>query len=436
MARLIEVSKIRVQPKRQRLGRSQEQHQELLTSIAEGEAGLLHAPVLWVDGEGLPWLVAGEGRLNAVKEMYDLGMVLRYEGQPIPDGMIPYTLIGEVSPAGLYEAEYDENMRRAPLTMAEQVEATARLFELKQLIAEAKGEKPPTVADLSVELRGSSVGSAQDQTRKELIIARHLDDAEVRAAPSVREAFNIVKKKETRRKAVELAQSAGGQVMNGLIALKNMDCREWFKTAPEGEFDLVLCDPPYGMGADTFGQYNASDEHRYDDSYEAWQELMPEVLAGMDRVCKPNAHVYLFCDFERFSELRGMVSAYGWQVFRTPLIWHNPVGFRTPWIDSGPQRKYECILYAKRGEKKVLKVLPDVLTYARDKEGFHAAAKPIALMADLLARSALPTDHVLDFCMGSGSAAVAAKAAKLRYTGIEIDEVSFGHAMRRVGEVK
>ena len=88
----------------------------------------------------------------------------------------------------------------------------------------------------------------------------------------------------------------------------------------------------------------------------AGRVLMGEIMPQISRVCRPDSHAYLFCDFDRFHELKDYMTHNGWQVHRTPLVWVNPTGFRTPWPDSGPQRKYECILYAKRGDKKTLKV--------------------------------------------------------------------------------
>ena len=136
-------AEIKVSPTRQRRFRPPQDHQDLFTSIAEGEAGLIHAPALYVDGED-HWLVVGEGRLTVIKEMYELGMTLRYEGEEVPAGMIPYTLIGAQGPPSVvYEAEYDENMRRTPLTVAEQATATAQLFDLEEdRLAEEGGEDP------------------------------------------------------------------------------------------------------------------------------------------------------------------------------------------------------------------------------------------------------------------------------------------------------
>lgn len=429
--RLTTLSSIRRAPKRQRNGRTQQEHQDLFVSISEGEAGLLHAPILWNDGTDF-WLVAGEGRLAVIEEMHTLGLELRHEGEVIPEGMVPYTLVGTSSRIGIYEAEYDENVRRTPLSVADRAAATMQLFELKKMKAERDGLPAPTVADVAIELRGSAVGDYQENTRKELVVARHLDDPEVAAAKTLPEAFNIIKRKETQRKAAAIAKEMGTETRARGVVLHNADAIEWLCTAPSFQFDIVLSDPPYGMGADNFGVYNDSDDHRYDDSYEAWTALMAAIAPELDRVCKPDAHLYLFCDFDRFHALKRLLEQFGWTVHRTPIIWKNPTGFRTPWPEHGPQRKYELILYARRGEKKVLRVYPDVVEYARDKDSIHPAQKPVALLRDLLARSALPTDRVLDFCAGSASTLVACQEVGLEAVGIEKDATHYGAALQRL----
>ena len=68
------------------------------------------------------------------------------------------------------------------------------------------------------------------------------------------EAFNVVKKKEVQRKAAELGRAQGPTAAADKVRLVNMDCRDWFQTAPDSAFDIVLTDPPDGMGADGFGK--------------------------------------------------------------------------------------------------------------------------------------------------------------------------------------
>ena len=106
--RFIAVTAIIINPLRQRQEFEPEAMQELKTSIEE--RGLLHPPVLRETPEG--WvLVAGERRLRAVSEIYELGGVFNCDGEQVPDNMIPYTSLGELGELEAEEAELDENLK-------------------------------------------------------------------------------------------------------------------------------------------------------------------------------------------------------------------------------------------------------------------------------------------------------------------------------------
>jgi len=123
----------------------------------------------------------------------------------------------------------------------------------------------------------------------------------------------------------------------------------------------------------------------------------------------------------------------GWKVFRTPLIWVKPTGFRTPWIDSGPQRKYELILYAIKGDKKVNLIAPDVIQLQSAGAGVgHPAAKPVALFSELLRRSVRPADKVLDLFCGTGPIFGAAYQHKCLATGVEMDKAYYGESLKQI----
>ena len=126
----------------------------------------------------------------------------------------------------------------------------------------------------------------------------------------------------------------------------------------------------------------------------------------------------------------------GWSVFRTPLIWYKRNGMRAPWPEYGPQRKYETILYATKGKRPVLKKAGDVLDYPPDINLGHAAQKPVALFEDLLRRSCHPGDTVLDPFAGTGTIFPAAHVLKCRATGVELDQASYGIAVKRLEQLK
>jgi site-specific DNA-methyltransferase (adenine-specific) len=204
------------------------------------------------------------------------------------------------------------------------------------------------------------------------------------------------------------------------------------------QFDCILTDPPYGIDAQEFNDSDgkAAGGHLYDDSYKSWKLLLHPFAKESFRLAKQAAHLYVFCDIDRFTELRDLVLAAGWKPFRTPLIWHNPTSQRAPWPQHGPHRRYQMCLYAIKGDRLVTKLAPDVVTYASDPNLGWAAQKPVALLQDFLGRSCRPGDSVLDPFAGSGSIFPAAHALKVRATGVERDPTAYGIATKRLGELK
>ena len=398
--------------------------------------GLMHPPVVRVEN-GSRVLVAGERRLRAITDLYELGRVFSYNGEQVPPGKVPVTYLGELSPADAMEAELEENIRRVDLSWQERAMAVAKLAQLRNLQAEAVSAPAPTVADISLEVRGSAAGVNQETTRRELILAKHLHDPDVQSAKTVNDAFKVLRKKEEAAKNAQLAETVGRTLTSASHSLHQADALEWLASCPPDSFDIILTDPPYGMGADEFGDSGgAAGAHGYQDT-EAYALMCYGVLAQESfRITKPEAHLYAFCDLDLFHDIREMFSIAGWRVFRTPLIWHKPAAYRAPWPEHGPQRKYETILYAIKGDKKVLRLAPDVITCPPDSNLGHAAQKPVALLDDLLRRSARPGDRVLDPFCGSGPIFPAAHALKLIATGVERDQTFYGMAAARIQELK
>lgn len=434
--RFANCSEIVISEKRQRRVFDEGKHVELCDSIQNPAIGLMHPVVLRME-EGKKILVAGERRLRAVNDSHELGVVVYHAGQPVPLGTIPYTDLGEMDRLDAWEAELEENIRRVDLTWQERAAATQELMELRQAQAVKKGIPAPTVTTLSQELTGKSDGSQRGRVKSELIVARHLDDPDVAKAPSLEKAAKVIQRKEEQKRNEKLAAAIGAVSATERHQLHNADSEVWIKSCPFSIYDVVLTDPPYGMGADEFGDSGGMAEgaHGYADSAETFLNILKWLPAELHRVTKPQAHAYIFCDFGWFPDISRAMALAGWKVFRTPLIWHKPAGFRAPWPDMGPQRRYECILYAVKGDRPTQKMGGDVLTYAADDNLGHAAQKPIALYAELLSRSVVPGDSVLDPFAGSGTIFPAAHSLRCRATGVEIAASSYAIAAKRLKDL-
>lgn len=433
-----EIAKIIISDNRQRRQFDPAKLHEFTEGIEK--RGLLHPIVVrWsnpVPGEPRKLiLVAGERRLRAIANLADLGIQIRCDGGRVPLGCIPYTLLEELDPLAYEEAELEENILRSDLTWQERAAAHARLGKLRAAQATARGEDPPSVADLALEIRGSAEGVNHDMTRKELIVARHLENPEVRAAKNVDEAFKVLKKQETAEKNKALGVSVGATFSAAMHRVVQDDSLTRLRLVASESFDCIITDPPYGMGADEFGDsggINNSTTHTYKDE-KGYSTACYIVLAAEGfRIAKPNAHLYAFCDLDKFHNLKIMFAEAGWTVFRTPLIWYKRHGARAPWPFWGPQRKYETILYAMKGRRNILRSAGDVLDFGPDTQLDHSAQKPVGLYQELLSRTCLPGDTAIDPFCGTGTIFPAAHALKVRAVGIENDATFYGIAVKRI----
>lgn len=468
MSKTVAISDIVILDNRQRQEFEPNAMQELYDSIRKN--GLLHAPVMR-EYLGQLVLVAGERRLKTIQDMWELGDPVRYNGMIVPEGKVPYTTLGELSELDAEEAELDENLRRKDLTWQEHAAAVEKLGNLrkKQFVEKVNTEvakveasggdgdavqkllnsmKAPSTTDLARELNPTSsagksdgeLGSIRDNVKKQLIVAQNLSNPAIAKAKNVDEAFKILKREETAKSNSALAAAVGATFSADLHAAYNVNCLHWMADpANQKQFDVILTDPPYGMGADSFGDGAgrlAGIEHHYDDSPEAFKELMTAWCPLSYAVCKSQAHAYVFCDIEHFLWLREEMRKAGWYVFRTPMINFKTNSGRVPLPDRGPRRQYEILLYAIKGDKPVTHIYPDVIQSQSDENMSHGAQKPVAVYQNLLQRSVRAGDKVLDTFSGSGTIFPAAHTFKVTAVGLEQNTEYFGMGVRRIQDLK
>lgn len=416
-----------ISPNRQR----REFEPEALTDLANSisSLGLLHPIVVRETPLG-PVLVAGERRLRALETIWLLGAGCCCDGTLYPPNTIPTITLGELSSLEAEEAELDENLKRRDLTWQERSEALARLHRLRNAQAEQIGQTH-SIADTLREVETSDY----TKDRQAILLADHLANPIVAGAKSEKEAFKALKRVEDQRKNQALAEAVGVSYNSSAHKLFHSDCLAWLAECPDNSFDVVLTDPPYGMNAQNFGDGAgklSNAEHHYDDSPEAWRALMNRFCPEAFRVAKPQAHAYIFCDFDRFHELKSIMQSAGWYVFRTPFIVYKQGSGRVPLPDQGPRRQYETILYAIKGQRPVTGIYSDVIPCRLEENLGHGANKPVELYVDLLKRSTRPGDTVLDAFAGSGTIFPAAHACKLYATGLELNAEYYGLSVKRL----
>lgn len=427
--KIIPASSLVVPPNRQRREFDEKKLSDLTLSIQT--KGLLHPPVVRQVGEEYH-LVAGERRTRAILSCHAIDMGIVCNGEFVKAGLLPVTLLGELTPLALREAELEENTIRADLTWDEEVKAIAELAALRADQAVERGVAAPTTTAIASEICGREArGGEISKVSDAVTLARHLSDPDVAKAKSTKEALKIVRQKAEQAHRTQLA--AAFDAGSSRHTLHNGDSLDWLKTLPSGAFDCILTDPPYGVGADTFGDM-ASTGHEYQDTLEYALKCYQAVAEEGLRITKENAHCYAFLDIRYFQDISLLFSLAGWTVWPKPLIWDKGNGM-LPVPDFGPRYTYEAILFATKGTKRVLKVgAPDVLRHPLVASPQHGAQKPVSLYEDLLGRSCYPGELVVDPFAGSGTIFPAANARKLTATGNELSANYYALALSRINE--
>jgi len=406
-------------------------------------SGLIAPVVLRREGSDYH-LVAGERRFRAFTTLNILGVPLRHAGEAIAPGTIPYIDFGELSHLEQQEIEYAENAIRADLTWQENIDATKRLHELRSSQAVFRDfglERVQSPADTAREIFGPDAESRHTgQVKTALVVAQHMDNPAVAKAASLKEAVKIIKRIEETGRREHLASLVGNRSISDRFQCYHADALTWMKAQPDAQFDVILTDPPYGMGADQFGDAAgrmSGIEHEYADGTEETYSLLSNCIPEWYRLAKAQAHLYIWCDIDMFTELRALCRAAGWWTFRTPLINLKPEGGRVPWPEHGPRRSYEICLYAVKGKRPVTAIRPDYFE-SRLSEGNlgHGAQKPVEAYVELLKRSCRPGDTVLDSFAGTGTIFPAAHALGLNAVATEAEAAAYGICLERIGELK
>lgn len=427
MPQATRIDSIVVAEERQRREFDPRKIEELANDIRKN--GLIQPIVLRNDGMTL---AAGERRLRALRT---IDVPIYCGGFVYQPGYAPTITLHDCSPLELEEIELSENLVRQNLTWQEEADAIARLHRLRQ----SQRGTSQTRSDTCEELKASgaiqaTIGKVSDS----LILSEHLKDPDVAKARNSQEALNIVKKRLTAEFTAALAKKTEN---NSQHILHCSDFTREFTQINSGVFDCIIADPPYGIDIHkhkAMSGVNSGNTHTYDDSWESAQSLYTLLAWEGYRICRDNAHIYLFVDFSHYSEVSDLLSCAGWKVWPRPIVWVKPGGGMLGDSLHGPRRSYELILFASKGNKPVKVVLNDTIIESQDQKMLnqHSAAKPVGLYENLLVRSCLPGDSVLDPCCGSGPIFPAANRTKVIATGFEINPDFYNVAKLRLSEDK
>lgn len=393
------------------------------------EVGLMHPLVTRVADDGI-YLIAGERRLRAIAHLASLGKSIWFDNTELPLGHVPCVTMGELDSLTALVVELEENVVRKDVSWQERVLAEERLHSLRLSL-----NPEHTVHDTAAIIYGDKPTAVETHvTKRNIIVAAHLNDPDVAGAKNEREAAQIARRKMEAMLVDELA--ARSPLTSSAHSLHHANALSFLPTIPPSSIDCIITDPPYGINANTLPPQSAQIDsvlHTYEDTPEIAAALV-EAIAYADCM-KPDSHIWMFCDARHFNQWADAFTVAGWYVWPHPIIWSKGGVGSLLGHANGPRHCYESILFAQRGFKRFKEVVPDVIEKIRaDTSKLHAAQKPVELYSYLMRLSCDPGDVVLDPCCGSGTIFPAASANRCVAIGIEVDEHTHNLARTRMGE--
>jgi len=225
------------------------------------------------------------------------------------------------------------------------------------------------------------------------------------------------------------------------------DVLEGIRRLPDGSVDLIVADPPYGLGKDYGNDSDLLSGQEYLDWSERWMNAVVPKLA-------PKGTLYLFCTWQYSPELFVMLKRRLTMI--NEIIWdrrvpsmggttrkfssvHDNIGFfaraRDYYFDLDPVRiPYDPETKKARSRprfegKKWLEVgynPKDLWSVSRihrqdPERANHPTQKPLEIVERMVLSSCPPGGLVLDPFAGSGTTAVACLRHGRRFAGFEIN---------------
>lgn len=344
------------------------------------------------------------------------------------------------------EIELEENVVRKELTPSEEVLAIKELHTIKQAINgvaapnKSGGWRLDDTAALLAKTRGSIIGdlALADAIEAFPVLAKCKKKSDIRKAAKA--ILNIAKVSAANKDHNEfIAQGSGGEQVK--LTCENMITH--IKAMENESVDLLLTDPPYGinihdiatsLGGLTGGELNTVG-NKYEDTKEVAMDACELLAVESHRVCKFNAHGFIFTAPEHFYSIREIFIKAGWSCYVKPIIWIKGISGQTNMPAYWFASCYEMILYIrKESSRLVLEGKPDWFQCdpVRGREKIHQAEKPVALLKELIARTVLPNSVVYDPFGGSGASMEATVIMKCKGIYCELDKANYSLAVERM----
>ena len=401
------------------------------------ENGLIQPVVLTRLPTGKFKLIAGETRQRACLLIPEMA------------GMVPFTLLEEMSPLKQLEIELSENICRKDLNPFEQIELMAKIDDVKRQLYGTKTQENPD--GWSIKETANLAGVDESFAGKQIKLAKKL-----RARPDIKERVKHMPISVAIRVAGQIEEAERVQAAHdsGTLQLTqelvNTDALAFLKKQPDNSVDLFITDPPFGMEAidetkpacSISGHESSYLTQLKPDDNSSWGkvlDLLRGVLPELGRVLKPGRHFYIFFNLEFLQPTVDILKEAGLTVLWPVLVWDKG-RTTTQFRGYSYQSMYEVILFGLKppvGEespRRLIDAAGSILRYSpvHASRKLHVFEKPLDMLAAIIKRSSNFGELICDPFAGSGSTLVAAKQTGRRAIGSELDKEHFLKAQGRL----
>lgn len=379
-------------------------------------------------------LVAGERRLTAMLQLGWTETHVRYAE--------------DLSPIELQIIEAEENLKRSDLDWMDECKAIQKIHLLFVSL-----DPEWTMAETAAQLN-----TTQPMISMKLKVVNELTagNVKIEEASGAREAYNIIKRKESRQAARDLEDLFGsnpahdltvaevsgtlkeGDVVTGFpdgitrtvvastLAL-NVECQsfiDWAPTYAGPKFNFIHCDFPYGINLFTGAKFTPADSGTYEDSKDVYFALLDCFVKNLDNFASLSSHFIFWYSREHEDATRAIFRNFAPSIewVRDPLIWGKTdnAGIAKD-MRRHPRHTYENALFGYRGKRMTVTQKGDFYPGPTDRS-LHPSAKPIPMLKHFFEMCVDENTEFLDPTCGAGSSLCAADfmGAK-RVFGMDID---------------
>lgn len=220
------------------------------------------------------------------------------------------------------------------------------------------------------------------------------------------------------------------------------DSRDIIKRIPDGSIDFILTDPPYNLGQHSTGNIPLPGRSAMNNDVADWDmiDFNPEEWADeFIRILKPTGNLFIFTSYNQLGRWYNCLD----HKFDTSnfMIWHKtnpaPKIFKAGFLNSCEMiftcwNKKHTWNFISQAEMHNFIESPICMKPERLSDPKHPAQKPVSILKKMIEIASNENDIVFDPFMGVGSTGVAALNLNRRFIGVEIDEVYFDAAKKRV----